>query len=331
MLNQTSQSNKELAWLSGDTFGRALSIRARSTAPIANQLSFFAPDFSLRAAEPWLIGEESSVGETPRLPLPKLVSKAEPSATDFASLFEDISVRITGGEFEKVVPMVSTDFEFESPLTREMFAGGNLPGQFAYGFQFEDEGMAGVTPEILFAVEDGKLRTMALAGTAKSGAPSILEDQKEMHEHRLVIQHIRSELKSFGALSVGPTIEREYGPLKHLFTPIEVKLERLPTFEELVTRLHPTAALGGWPRKSAVEWLERQPFHEGRRRFGAPFGFADGERMMCVVAIRNVQWSHRSLKVGSGCGIVRESQVLKEWKELELKRDSIFRALGIDL
>ncbi len=331
MLKQAREIQSGLAWLNGDTFHKTLKIRERSTAPAPNSLSFFAPDFSLLTPEPWLLGEECEHVTFERRPLPKLISKAEPSSAGFEDLFEGIAGKIKGGEFEKVVPMVSTDFEFSGPLSRTMFANKNLPGQFAYGFEFDDEGLAGVTPEILFAVEGGILRTMALAGTAKTGTPPLIDDAKEMHEHRLVIEHIRRELKALGAISIGRTIEREYGPLKHLFTPIEVKLENAPKFEELITHLHPTAALGGWPRKPAVEWLERQPFHATRRRFGAPFGFTDGERMLCVVAIRNVQWENSSLRVGAGCGIVRESEVLKEWKELELKRDSIFRALGVEL
>jgi isochorismate synthase EntC len=53
--------------------------------------------------------------------------------------------------------------------------------------------------------------------------------------------------------------------------------------------------------------------------------------MKCVVAIRNVQWTGKCLQVSSGCGIVKESRVLNEWRELELKRNSIYRRLGVEL
>jgi menaquinone-specific isochorismate synthase len=331
MLKQAREVQKGAAWLASTDKRKAMEITARSTTPSPDSLSFFAPDFSLLAPEPWLLGREIEFAEPPRLPLPHLISKAEPSSADFARTFEDISARIRTGEFEKVVPMVCEDYEFSGPVSRAMFSAEIRDGRFSYGFEFEDEGMAGHTPELLFTVERGILKTMALAGTAPADGPSLLDDPKEMHEHRLVIGHICSELARFGEASMGRTAERVYGALKHLYTPLEFKLSRPARFEELVTHLHPTAALGGWPRKPAVEWLEKQPFHAGRGRFGAPFGYVDGGDMLCVVAIRNVQWKSHRLQVSSGCGIVAESQVLKEWKELELKRRTVFQSLGVDL
>jgi menaquinone-specific isochorismate synthase len=328
---QTREGEMGLAWLAGESVRKGLAIHTRSTSPSPDLLSFFAPDFSLRSTEPWLLGEEIPYALPVRESLPAMLSRAEPSSADFACLFEDVAARIRAGEFEKVVPMVHEEFEFASPLSSAMFASEFLPGQFSYGFQCGSEGMVGVTPEILFSVEHGLLKTMALAGTGIADGPSLLDDEKEMHEHRLVVRHIEGELKFFGDSRIGQTTERVYGALKHLYTPLEFKLDRVPKFEDLVRRLHPTAALGGWPRKPAVQWLENQTFHQARGRFGAPFGFQEGTRLFCVVAIRNVQWIGSCMKVAAGCGVVEQSQVLKEWKELELKRQSIFRALGVNL
>jgi menaquinone-specific isochorismate synthase len=293
-------------------------------------LSFFAPDFALSDQEPWLSGEEVQFRAVERVPLPELRAKAGPSSADFQRSIEDILERIERHEFEKVVPMLCEELEFAEPLARDMFPTAPAEGRFSYGFEFGDEGMAGLTPELLFQVKDGRLTTMALAGTGRSEDPSLLDDRKEMHEHSLVIEHITQELKPFGRVQIGQTIERVYGPLKHLFTPIEVTLEREPDFMNFVRALHPTAALGGWPRKPAIDWLEKQDFHRTRRRFGAPFGYRDGHDMKCVVAIRGVQWCKNRLMVASGCGVVKESRVLNEWRELELKRASIYRWLGVE-
>ncbi len=310
---------------------RSLRLSTRSAQAPSQGLSFYAPFFALSDPEPWLLGEEIEFKSEAHEDLPPLTHKVEPSSADFARTCEEILDRIRAGEFEKVVPMVCEELEFSRVLNHRMFSTEIVKQQFAYGFEFGDEGMAGLTPELLFEVSDGTLRTMALAGTGKSDGPSLLEDKKEMFEHRLVIEHIANELKIYGRPEVGPTVEKTYGSLKHLYTPIALKLEREPRFMEFVASLHPTAALGGWPRKPAVEWLEDQPFHFARKRFGAPFGFVDGGLMKCVVAIRGVQWSGNRLMVSSGCGVVKESQALKEWQELELKRASIYRWLGVAL
>lgn len=331
MLNPTRGPAHGRAWLLTTESRKALDIHARATAPSKTGLSFYAPDFALLEPEPWLLGEEIEFVEENRLPLPELVHKAEPSSADFQNTIEDILARIQRGEFQKVVPMVCDELEFAADLNRRMFRIAPAENQYSYGFEWGREGLAGVTPEVLFRVENGILSTMALAGTGRADGPSLLDDAKEMHEHRLVIDHICSELSESGTVERGDTAERVYGSLKHLHTPIRVRLRRAPDFMHFVARLHPTAALGGWPRKPAVEWLEQQPFHTARRRFGAPFGYVDGERMLCVVAIRGVQWCGPALKISAGCGIVAESEVLREWRELEMKRQSIYRLLEVNV
>ena len=331
MSSSRSPSTTGLAWLRDDTRGRYARVVERTTDP--RGLSFFAPDFALSDPAPWLIGEE--LAEFPRLatvPLPALTHRVDPSATDFAVTFEDITARLARGEFSKVVPIVHEDLGFAGTIDVGMFPrawGPPPPNQLAYGFTWQDEGLCGITPETLFSMRDDVIHTMALAGTGRADGPNLLDDAKEVREHRMVIDHVVAELKRWGRADVGDTTERIFGRLKHLFTPITVKAARAPKFMELVTALHPTAALGGYPRRPAVEWLEQQNFHVARRRFGAPFGYVDGANAHCVVAIRGLQWRGPRLTIAAGCGIVKGSEVAREWRELELKRDAIRQNLDL--
>lgn len=295
--------------------------------------NFFAPDYALSSAQPWFYGEKENLALSPA-PLPPIDRRVEPSSAAFAAVFEEILTGIRAGRFEKVVPIVCEELEFESPLSAEMFSAviaREQPQQYGYGFEYDGEGLVGVTPELLFDVEGDQLTTMALAGTARADGPDLLEDRKELHEHGLVIEHIVSELRPWGQADVGRTQERVYGVLKHLYTPITLRLREPADFMQLIVRLHPTAALGGWPRRPAVEWLQNQDFHLARRRFGAPFGYVDGTHMRCVVAIRCLQWWRERALLSAGCGIVAESQVLKEWNELALKRRAAAGLLGLAL
>lgn len=333
MLEEALRAQNNLAWLRDSRERRALAAQRWSAAPSVGQLSFFAPDFALTAAEPWLTGEEIPWPQAYPARVPGLLQRIEPSAARFDRLLEDILNRIDAQEFEKVVPIVSEELEYGGALRPAMFpcAFEAHEHQFSYGFALGSEGLVGITPELLFSVEDGVLQTMALAGTGPSDGPSLLGDPKERREHQLVIDHIAAELFTWGAVDVGETVERAYGPLKHLYTPLRLSLNKQPSFIEMVRCLHPTAALGGWPRKPAVEWLERQEFHSGRRRFGAPFGLQDGERMRCVVAIRCLQWEGARATLSAGCGVVVGSQPRREWRELALKRRSVYRNLGLEL
>ncbi len=333
MLEQARDPHFGTAWMRDSNGARALRVRDWSSEPSPRGLSFFAPDFGLGQARPWLTGEALEWAPV-EAALPRLVEYVEPSSASFARLHEEILTRIARGEFSKVVPVVSEKLEFAEALHVEMFARlwrEDFPNQFAYGFEFQNEGLCGVTPELLFSVRGGELTTMALAGTGPAGGPSLLEDSKERLEHQLVIDHIVSELRPLGAAETGATIERSFGLLKHLYTPIHLRLKHPVPFMELVVKLHPTAALGGWPRLAAVEWLEKQEFHVARQRFGAPFGFNSDEEMRCVVAIRGLQWQGTRAILAAGCGVVQESQALREWNELALKRRAVRGFLGIEI
>lgn len=291
--------------------------------------AFYAPDFFLQTKTPWLTFERFGLQTDLALPAEaQTLEFVQPSREVFVKRTEDLLAAISRSEIRKAVPVV---FETANSQSSSIPIS-TLPESsqlFPYGFWNDDEGMLGATPEILFELNGLELRTMALAGTAAVAAPSLLENPKEMHEHRLVIEDIHSSLSPFGQVNVGETQEKILPTLKHLFTPIDVTLKDSISPERLVQALHPTAALGGFPRDTAKTWLAKQPEADVRRRFGAPFGYVDGDSALFVVAIRNIQRFDEKIWLGSGCGVVEGSVPEREWEELNLKRRSVRELLGL--
>jgi menaquinone-specific isochorismate synthase len=294
---------------------------------------FFAPDFFLQSEAPWLAFEhmETWSDDQWRAQFKQSSSSVQlviPDSKEFFTRLEKILDSIRSGIVRKVVPVVfatapASYFDFFTRL-------GHLPlvdTLYPYGFITKDEAMIGATPEVLFEQRTGLVRTMALAGTASLAAPSLLMDVKEMHEHQLVIDDIQNALSPFGKVETAVTSEKMLPSLKHLYTAIMLKAE--VSFEDLVRALHPTAALGGYPRAEAWSWLKLQPEASMRRRFGAPFGFVREHEALILVAIRNIQKHSERLWLGSGCGVVAGSVPEREWEELRLKRDSVCRSLGM--
>jgi menaquinone-specific isochorismate synthase len=105
-------------------------------------------------------------------------------------------------------------------------------------------------------------------------------------------------------------------------TRIDVKEElEERSFVQWVKWLHPTPALGVYPLGHAPHGFYEAPF---RDHFGAPFAFVDPNHFEhCLVGIRNIQWNKNSVRLGSGCGIVAQSDVEQEWAELACKRKSV--------
>ncbi len=179
MLDQARDSHFGTAWMRDSLGARSLRVRQWAEAPSAHGTSFYAPDFALNQRSPWLIGEELKWAPVAEV-LPEVTRRVEPPNLGFARLHGEILERIGRGEFSKVVPIVCEKLEFSAPLHAEMFTSlwsREFNDQYAYGFDFQNEGLCGVTPELLFSVRGERLQTMALAGTGPVDGPSLLADR----------------------------------------------------------------------------------------------------------------------------------------------------------
>jgi menaquinone-specific isochorismate synthase len=116
--------------------------------------------------------------------------------------------------------------------------------------------------------------------------------------------------------------------LTHLRTPIQLELTQTADTAALVKALHPTPALGAFPKEEGVEWLKAFDSRTPRKHYGAPLGCCYGNSISIVVAIRNVQWTPNGLAIGAGCGVIAESKQEREWNEIQLKTEAIFETLG---
>lgn len=305
--------------------------------------AFYVTDFFLDDPHPWRHPsewEELSVEE-----FATRVGEGEglrvdwrPAPNDeFSRLFRSAQEAMARGVFSKIVPIVFESGE-ASVDPRQWLVNElkSLPGgMWAYGYSYHSHGMIGATPELLFRSERRGYATMALAGTRPvARAEELLRDPKELREHRFVVDDIVRRLAPFGNLELGPIGVMRLPNIAHLITPIyfaENGAEKM-SFAEMIRRLHPTAALGVSPRNEAGErWLREADRGVKRRSFGAPFGLEREDRSaLAVVAIRNVQWHGTSLRVGSGAGLLPESQLERELEELRQKRAQVKALFGLD-
>lgn len=304
--------------------------------------AFFLTDFFLDESQPW-----RHPAEWEEVALEDLAArfddKARPETAwtpidpgSFARLFESAQGGITRGDFKKIVPVIFEHGYLSSPPEWGHFFRclATVPqGLWAYGYSIDRRSVAGATPEFLFQSHGHGYKTMALAGTRPMArADELLHDSKELHEHRFVVDDIVRRLAPFGNVEVGVLGIMSLPGIAHLVTPIffiERGDERM-TFGEMIRRLHPTAALGVWPRNEAGErWLRESDAGVERRGFGAPFGFERESFNIALVSIRNVEWSGLELRIGSGAGVLAESRLEAEFEELRYKRDQVKGLFGI--
>lgn len=328
-----------LGWSDGRILLGEGPFEARAEAP-REGVAFFLNDFGLAGGEPWRVParwrlverEEALAVLGPAEPL--AVTWEVPEAGPFAEVFQEISVSIRAGLFEKTVPVVVEHGVRQVGSCAALFraAMARTERLVPYGFGDERSGFAGLSPEYLLRLEGRRLRTMALAGTARVEEREVLAvDEKEIREHEFVAQALASKLGELGRLKRGEREILDLGPIVHFHTPIEVELEREESVDRLVGRLHPTPALGPLPRTEEtmgklLEWRRRLG---SPPEFGAPFGaMLDGE-FRSIVAIRGIWWQGDRLRLPAGCGVIEASRLVNEWRELRLKRDAVRARFGL--
>ena len=311
----------------------------RSTdAPVA----FYHNDFTLSDPNPWKQPDEWFVASDPRKLLASNGATPFPAVeweglTDqsFRRIYEDVQSRISCHELEKSVPVLTERGRVRSGDPAALLrAVGALPEpMWAYGYRFGESGAVGATPERLFSLENGVIEAMALAGTAsKHELTEFKIDDKEIREHEFVADYLSDRLEGLGEVKRGSREVLDLGSIVHFISRLQVDLsDETPEIDELIALLHPTPALGAYPRGEGAlrQLMEYREALETPKCFGAPFGAKYEGRFESVVAIRNLSWRGSDVYLPSGCGLIRGSRFENEWRELSLKRNSVKALLGL--
>jgi isochorismate synthase EntC len=323
--------------------------------------AFFAPDFTMAGDEPpWFDVPTDAVRSVPcgafarqygvdwsgRPPL----EWAGPDQARFAEGFGSLLARLAAGSLTKGVPVTVTRAALAPDDAWPLFAHAvaripALPaGLYAYGFyrpapasgSGSPEFMIGATPELLFDLKDGRhLSTMAVAGTrrldAGAASGSLKGRAKDRAEHQSVVDDLLEQLAVWGVPAASGIEVRSFGQLEHLAVDIQLHSTQWLDFEIVARRLHPTPALGVYPRGvEGTSWLAGLDPRGERRRFGAPFGlrWPTGSGR-AVVAIRNLQYRCGQLEIWAGCGVVSQSRYEEEWREVLDKTQAVRALWGV--
>lgn len=240
---------------------------------------------------------------------------------------------IEAGRYQKVVLArpadVQRDDEIDTGLVLERLAN-RYDRCFLFKMTAGASAWLGATPELLCRVRGGGVSTVALAGSVPRGgdpagddalAARLLADEKERHEHALVVHALREGLAPFcSELDVPhePSILR-VANIQHLQTPITGRLLHGEDVMTVVAALHPSPAVGGWPRDEAIAAIDRL---EGMDRgwYAGPIGRVgldgDGE---FAVGLRSGLIRGPAARFYAGAGIVHGSDPEREFAETETK------------
>lgn len=204
------------------------------------------------------------------------------------------------------------------------------PASFHFCLQlFPNMAFLGATPERLYRREGRTLYSEAVAGTrSRSADPAadtqlgeaLLHSDKDLREHRWVSDMIRASLAPLCETVQTESSEQllQLQHVQHLQTRIKGRLCELVGDGDIIERLHPTPAVGGFPGPESLALIaELEPFARGW--YAGPVGWVGKNAAEFAVAIRSGLISGQTLTLFAGSGIVQGSDPQREWEENETK------------
>ena len=242
--------------------------------------------------------------------------------------------KIKGDQLEKVVLA-----RFATATAELSIDVRNLLQQLAREYPstwvYSNTGLVGATPELLVRLSKSLVTSRILAGTIrKTGdderdlalAGSLARSSKDLEEHEYAVRSVADALAPLCSSTNVPEspFVLHLSNVMHLATDVTGVLSDNSSpadIFDLVSRLHPSAAVCGTPTEVAQRTIDEI---EGisRGRYAGPIGWidanGDGE---LGIALRCGQISSdaKSIRIYAGCGIVAGSDPEREYAESQAK------------
>ena len=276
--------------------------------------------------------------------IPKIISQKDfPGKSRWKASVQSALDAFETHRYEKIVLARKRALEFSNTLNHFTILQklrDKASNSYKFCFQPEDNlAFIGASPELLYFRQGRKLQSEAVAGTRTRGRTSredqglgeeLLQSEKDLREHRYVVDSIKDAFVSLtppmlncNNMSISLL---KLARIQHLIAQFDIKLKENISDAELIETLHPTAAVGGYPRDKAVEEIGRlEGFNRGW--YAAPVGWVKQDAAEFVVAIRCGLVKDNRLNLYSGAGIVRGSVPDNEWDEMNNKIDMFLSVL----
>ena len=263
-------------------------------------------------------------------------------ASTWKGLVASAVQHIQQGAYQKVVLARAVEATSEDAFAIDMLLHRlreSYSGAYIFAIQRGTRYFVGATPERLVFAQDGQIRTMALAGSAPRGATEqedqqlgmeLLHSAKNQQEHAIVVNMVRNALAHL--CSTVQVADQSHllklRNIQHLETLITGELLAGHSILETLQDLHPTPAVGGFPRQAALAEI-RDSEQLDRGWYAGPIGWIDRDgHGEFAVALRSGLIDGNKATLFAGCGIVADSEPESEYAESRLKLNVMLQGLS---
>lgn len=202
------------------------------------------------------------------------------------------------------------------------------PSPYMYYLKFNQLEVIGSSPERQLEVQDGNLEIHPIAGTRKRGATKeeddrlareLLEDEKEIAEHRMLVDLARNDIgrvAEYGSVAVSEyMVIGRFSRVMHIISKVRGRLRAGVSPIDAFISSFPAGTLSGAPKVRAMQILrELEP--TARNLYGGSIlylGF-DGNIDSCIT-IRTMTLVDQNLYIQAGAGVVADSDPESEYQE----------------
>ncbi|MEM9858843.1 MAG: isochorismate synthase [Bacteroidota bacterium] len=243
------------------------------------------------------------------------------------------------GTFQKIVPSRNKRVELSETFNHGEFFNtlcASYPGAFVSMVYTPQSGLwMGASPELLLELDGDIFKTVALAGTQPYEGQSLTEvawTQKEIEEQAFVSRYIINCFKKIRLREFeenGPKTVKA-GNLIHLKTDFAVDMVKT-NFQDLgsimLELLHPTSAICGMPLEPSLNFLKEHELYD-REYFSGYLGPIDFEdKTSLFVNLRCMKLKDDTATLYAGAGVTADSDPEKEWRETEMKMNTLLNLI----
>lgn len=248
--------------------------------------------------------------------------------------------QIKKGSIQKVVlarRIKNEAINFSLPLSLNELKE-KYPECFVFAYKKNNSVFFGASPEKLFSINGTSLRTEAVAGSYSRGKnqdedilfeKELLNNPKELREHKNVVDYIRMNLKEFVTDEFFEEEQRikKLKNIQHICTLINANVKEGINILDIVNKLHPTPAVCGLPKKEAFELIDVIEKFDRGLYAGILGWFNEHQVGEFIVGLRSALYTRNNLYAFAGCGIVEGSDPVSEFRETEMKLKPILSLL----
>ena len=286
-------------------------------------------------------------------PEPLELAPPQTSEIDYTSNFERdafvagvrrIKEYIAAGDAFQVVlsQRLATRFELH-PFQLYRAVRTINPSPYLFNLDLDGFHIVGSSPEVLVRLEDGVVTVRPIAGTRRRGsdaaedrslADDLADDEKELAEHRMLVDLGRNDVgrvSQYGTVTVPELMKVElYSHVMHLCSQVEGRVRDGLSALDVLRACFPAGTVSGAPKVRAMEIIdELEPTARGPYAGAVGHLGWGGAQMDTAIAIRTMVVRDGSAHVQAGAGIVADSDPDSEYEETLNKARALLRAAAM--